>query len=170
MFTRDCGTDGVCNSDLQLQAAIIFDNNESTALLIDDYPVFEVEVKILNKEETAYLTYVTMEYPDPIQFSRSELLLGNTSIICLLPNTSNAKKNISRLLECDLMSPVTGRNRAVVVFRVRFYALSWPFHVDSFNISVEVKSASNEKAELLFDNAVTLTVPVEIRSHIELYG
>lgn len=164
IYTKNCGADSVCVADLQLQAWPIFGADaDETQLLIDDSPMFEVDVHISNAGELAYLTYVIMSYPDTIKFSRVRLLQGNSAITCLPPMSPNTTGS----LECDLVSPIV--SDVEVVFRLRFFAAALPFNMKSFNVSLEVKTASDEALDKLDDNFVNVTVPVEIRSLVTLH-
>ncbi|KAK7481297.1 hypothetical protein BaRGS_00027557, partial [Batillaria attramentaria] len=170
-FDTDCGHDGVCTSDLQLQAHAIFDNQDGDErLLINDSPIFEVEIRLLNLGETAFLTYVILDYPEEIGFSRVERVHGQSAIKCLPPKVPEASSNKTASLECDLMSPLAGRGQEEVVFKVRFHAFSVPFHMDELQINVEARTASQEAEGLRSDNYVNITVPLEIRSHVKLYS
>ena len=151
-------------ANLQIQARPIFGKDaDETQLLIDDSPMFEVDVHISNTGELAYLTYIVMSYPDTIKFSRVRLLQGNSAITCLPPVTHNTTGSI----ECDLASPIV--SDVEVVFRVRFFAAALPFNMESFNVSLEVKTASDEEGDKLDDNFVNVTIPVEIRSLVRLH-
>ena len=164
IYTKSCGDDGVCSADLQIQAWPIFGTDaDETQLLIDDSPMFEVDVHINNTGELAYLTYIIMSYPDTIKFSRVRLLQGNSAITCLPPITPNTTGS----LECDLASPIV--SDVEVVFRLRFFAAALPFNMNSFNVSLEVKTASEEEGDKLDDNFVNVTIPVEIRSLVRLH-
>lgn len=167
----DCGNDGICHADLRLQAHAVFDQHShiKNKLVIDRSPAFEVEVTLVNMGETAYLSYISMNYPDCIYFSRVYLLHGNSAVTCLSHKTVNEGNNTGGSLECDIVSPLAGMGKMKVVFRVRFFAVSWPFHRESFNVSVKAKTASMEKDKLQHDNAINITVPVVILSRLQLY-
>ncbi|XP_070211198.1 integrin alpha-4-like [Littorina saxatilis] len=165
IYMKDCGPDSVCMAELQINATPIFGTDaDQTQLLIDDSPMFEMDVHINNTGELAYLTYVVMNYPDTIKFSRARLLQGNSAVSCIPAKSPNT----SASLECDLSSPVVAG--VDVVFRVRFYAAALPFNMKSFNISLEVKTASDEAADRLGDNFVNVTIPVEIRSLVNIHS
>ena len=55
------------------------------------------------------------------------------------------------------------------MFRLRFFAAALPFNMNSFNVSLEVKTASEEEGDKLDDNFVNVTIPVEIRSLVRLH-
>ncbi|XP_076460601.1 integrin alpha-4-like [Babylonia areolata] len=165
IYTKGCGADDVCSSDLHLQAWPVFDRDPNiTKLLIDNSPMFEVDVHINNTGEIAYLTYVTVSYPESVKFSQAMIIHGNSAVLCTLVKSPN----VTMSLECDLALPVVAG--VEVVFRLRFFTAALPFNLTSFNVSLEAKTASREPVEKLLDNFVNVTVPVEIRSLVKLHS
>jgi hypothetical protein len=70
-------------------------------------------------------------------------------------------------LECDLASPVVAG--VDVVFMLRFYAASLPFHIRSFPMTFEVSTASDEPDHRRGDNKVDMTIPIRILSKVTLH-
>ncbi|XP_071102505.1 integrin alpha-4-like isoform X1 [Haliotis cracherodii] len=163
MYDRSCGSNNVCNSDINLMAVARYSQNDRY-LVMDDSPVFEIEVDLYNTGETAYLTVVTLTFPDSISFSRVRRVMGKNGVTCLSQNEADTVNDTARI-ECDIESPLEKNEE--VIFSIRFY--SPMFHHDdleNYNFTVVATTASED--EDLENNRVNVMVPVRMESKVKI--
>ncbi|CAG5128049.1 unnamed protein product, partial [Candidula unifasciata] len=163
VFALDCGEDHICNSSLGIQTTAIFDSG-GNYLMIDDSPSFELEIVITNSGEVSYLTVVTIEYPSIVDFSSMTVIEGTTSVNCV-PESEEAD-NAS--LHCDIMSPVTSKEK--VVLRARFYTYGIPYDIHKLEVKTKVISVSSSLKRNSSEVENVLIIPVRMRTDIRFYG
>ncbi|XP_041365899.1 integrin alpha-4-like isoform X2 [Gigantopelta aegis] len=160
-FAKDCGMDDICQSALFMTVKPEFSGRDSY-LVLDDSASFDLKVDLGNTGETAYQSMVRLIFPDSVSFSRLRVLSGTAEVACL-PQRAG-QDNETSVIECDVEEPV--QQGQVLILFVRFYVINWSYDLESFNVTVEVTTASEESD--LSDNANLVTIPVRLKSKLQL--
>ncbi|BFY98744.1 hypothetical protein BsWGS_01784 [Bradybaena similaris] len=163
IFALNCGEDHICNPSLDIKTTAIFDSG-GTYLIVDDSPSFELEIIVSNSGEISHLTVVSIEYPSTVDYSSVTVIEGTTSINC----ASEPERTDNATLNCDLMSPVTSKDK--VVLRARFYTYGTPYNIHKLEVKTKVKSVGPSMNTSRSEMENVLTIPVKMRTEIKFSG
>ncbi|KAK2837878.1 hypothetical protein Q5P01_015090 [Channa striata] len=149
-FTKDCGSDEVCNSDLVLRVKT---SSSSPVLVSSNNRELSFEVVVKNKKENAYNTQVLATYSSNLYYSSISPTEG---VKC----TSTQTQTVT----CQVGYPVLKTDEEVK-FRMNF-----EYSLDDLQNRAEVKfeAKSDSKEERPTDNNVDISIPVKYDAEIVL--
>ncbi|CAL1614875.1 unnamed protein product [Knipowitschia caucasica] len=154
-FTKDCGSDEVCVSDLVLSVHTLRQLSSSPPVLVranDKELSFTVKVK--NKKENAYNTQVVATYSSNLYYSSA--FPPNHRVSC----SSTQAQTVS----CQVGYPVLRTNEEVQ------FQLNFDYNLEQLQNKAEVQfeAKSDGKEERPADNKVSISVPVRYDAGIVL--
>ncbi|XP_034727464.1 integrin alpha-2 [Etheostoma cragini] len=154
-FTKDCGSDDVCVSDLVLSVKTDTKAPSSVPVLVSaNNRELSFEVVVKNKKENAYNTQVLATYS------------GNLYYSSIFPPTDEVKctSTQTQAVTCQVGYPVLKQDQEVK-FRINF-----DYNLDQLQNRAEVKfeAKSDGKEEIPADNKVDISIPVQYDAGIVL--
>ncbi|XP_028434288.1 integrin alpha-2 isoform X2 [Perca flavescens] len=154
-FTKDCGSDDVCVSDLVLSVKTATKASSSAPVLVSaNNRELSFEVVVKNKMENAYNTQVLATYSDNLYYSS------------VFPPTDEVKctSTQTQAVTCQVGYPVLKQDQEVN-FRINF-----DYNLDQLQNRAEVKfeAKSDGKEERPTDNKVDISIPVRYDAGIVL--
>ncbi|XP_030594293.1 integrin alpha-2 [Archocentrus centrarchus] len=155
-FTKDCGSDEVCVSDLVLSVKTDSKTSSSAPILVSaNNRELSFEVAVKNKKENAYNTQVVVTYSSNLYYSSVIPPTDGDGVKC----TSQTEKVI-----CQVGYPALKKDQEVK-FHINFeYSLNQLQNKASLNF--EAKSDSEE--ETATDNKVEISIPIRYDTGIVL--
>ncbi|XP_026198884.1 integrin alpha-2 [Anabas testudineus] len=154
-FTKDCGSDDVCISDLVLSVKTVTKTSSSTPVLVSaTNRELSFEVVVKNKKENAYNTQVMATYSSNLYYSS------------ISPPTDRVKctSTQSQTVTCQVGYPAL-RTDEEIKFRINFeYSLD--DLQDRAEVKFEAKSDSDEERPA--DNKVDKSFPIQYDAGIVL--
>jgi len=160
-FLKDCGTDGMCESDLNLSAKLLLSREADGTYVLHEGIDNEIilEVTIYNKEEDAHEATVTVTHPETLGFTGPDERGREYSCT-----------PVKNVIECSIGNPL--KNRQMAKFGIKmaklnntnlaFDASDWK----KFNISVVANTTSVELNA--FDNTAVMNVRVVSETDVEV--
>uniref|UniRef100_A0A665WHC3 VWFA domain-containing protein n=1 Tax=Echeneis naucrates TaxID=173247 RepID=A0A665WHC3_ECHNA len=154
-FTKDCGSDEVCISDLVLGVKRDPETSSSVPILVSaNNRELSFEVVVKNKKENAYNTQVLATYSSNLYYSSS------------FPSTDTVKCTSTHAptVTCQVGYPALKKNE-----EVRFQ-INFEYSLDQLQNRAEVKflAKSDSKEERPADNNVDISFPVQYDAGIVL--
>ncbi|XP_041856641.1 integrin alpha-2-like [Melanotaenia boesemani] len=153
-FTKDCGSDDVCESDLVLSVKPDTKVSSSSPILVSANKkelTFEVIVK--NKMENAYNTQVTAKYSSSLYYSS---VFPTEEVKC----TSSQQDTVT----CQVGSPALKKDQEVK-FEISF---DYNFNQLQNRAVVKFEAKSDGKEVQPADNSVDISIPVQYDTGIVL--
>ncbi|XP_053181489.1 integrin alpha-2-like [Scomber japonicus] len=154
-FTKDCGSDDVCVSDLVLSVKTDTKASSSAPVLVSDSNrelSFQVTVK--NKKENAYNTQVLVTYSNNLYYSS------------VIPPTDGVKctSTEAQIVTCQVGYPALKTNEEMK-FQINF---DYNQEVLLKQAKVKFEAKSDGKEERPADNTVEISIPVQYDAGISL--
>uniref|UniRef100_A0A7N6B7D8 VWFA domain-containing protein n=1 Tax=Anabas testudineus TaxID=64144 RepID=A0A7N6B7D8_ANATE len=155
-FTKDCGSDDVCISDLVLSVKTVTKTSSSTPVLVSaTNRELSFEVVVKNKKENAYNTQVMATYSSNLYYS---------SISPPVSDQVKCTSTQSQTVTCQVGYPAL-RTDEEIKFRINFeYSLD--DLQDRAEVKFEAKSDSDEERPA--DNKVDKSFPIQYDAGIVL--
>uniref|UniRef100_A0A7N8XYQ4 Integrin subunit alpha 2 n=1 Tax=Mastacembelus armatus TaxID=205130 RepID=A0A7N8XYQ4_9TELE len=146
-FTKDCGSDEVCISDLEL--SVKPDKNVPSA----NHRELKFEVVVKNKKENAYNTQILVTYSSNLYYSS---VFPSEGVKC-----TSAQ---AQIVTCQVGYPVLKKDEEVK------FTISFEYNLDQLQNRAEVtfKANSDSKEESPADNFVDISIPVQYDTGIVL--
>uniref|UniRef100_A0A8C8K4D9 Integrin subunit alpha 2 n=1 Tax=Oncorhynchus tshawytscha TaxID=74940 RepID=A0A8C8K4D9_ONCTS len=145
-FSKDCGSDDVCLSDLLLKMLVSFKDKR-----------LSFTVSVTNKKENAYNTQVTATYSKNLFFASISPPSDGTEVKC-----TSTKESLT--LSCQVGYPALRQNQEVT------FGINFDFNLNQLqteaDVSFEALSDSTEANPS--DNQASISVPVHYDSEISL--
>ncbi len=159
---KDCGLDGVCETDLYLKVKPILPKSRSY-LVIGESNHFQIEVFIQCLGEAAYQTELKLHYPKHLGFVRVQTLSTQHAPVTCFPKQGGKH---APSLTCDIANPLPGNSS--ILFQITFDTLHVTEDISNITIDMRVKSSSSEDSSQLKDNLQQLVIPVKIHSSLQV--
>ncbi|XP_078064815.1 integrin alpha-M-like, partial [Mustelus asterias] len=154
-FEKNCGTDGVCISDLQLEF-------NSTGFIVHSGAQFNLSVSLSNVREDSYHTNVEFRHPLGISFRKVTVLKSDRKIPIACDDTLTHED--FGLTNCRISHPVFPENRKVLFVLTLDVSNSDDW---DHSILVNVSAISeNEDTATLENNRAYLQIPVRYRVNL----
>ncbi|XP_062870087.1 integrin alpha-2 [Trichomycterus rosablanca] len=155
-FSKDCGTDEVCFSDLVLSV----DREQPTGptvLVSHQNRLLVFSVTVMNRKENAYNTRVTARYSTNLFYSSVTPPLDGTEVKC-----TSAKD--TELLACQVGYPALRTDQSVT------FKISFDFNLGQIqkDVKVDFKAESDSTEETLADNSEMVSIPVKYSTEMIL--
>uniref|UniRef100_A0A8C7SWK5 Integrin subunit alpha 2 n=1 Tax=Oncorhynchus mykiss TaxID=8022 RepID=A0A8C7SWK5_ONCMY len=145
-FSKDCGSDDVCLSDLLLKMLVSFKDKR-----------LSFTVSVTNKKENAYNTQVTATYSKNLFYASISPPSDGTEVKC-----TSTKESLT--LSCQVGYPALRQNQEVT------FGINFDFNLNQLqteaDVSFEALSDSTEANPS--DNQASISVPVHYDSEISL--
>ncbi|KAK7934404.1 hypothetical protein WMY93_005300 [Mugilogobius chulae] len=154
-FTKDCGSDEVCESDLVLNVKTLKELSSSAPVLVRaNDKELSFTVSVMNKKENAYNTQVVVMYSSNLYYS--SVFPPTDKVSCSSTQTQT--------VTCQVGYPLL-RTNAEVQFQINFdYNLEQP--QNKAELTFETKSDGKEERPA--DNKVSISIPVRYDAGIIL--
>ncbi|GAA6087408.1 integrin alpha-2 isoform X1 [Tachysurus ichikawai] len=155
-FSKDCGTDEVCYSDLVL--SVEREKPSGSSLLVSyKNRRLTLSVTVMNRKENAYNTRVTARYSSNLFYSSVTLPSDGTEVKC----TSSKDAEI---VMCQVGYPALRTDQSVT------FEISFEFNLAKLQKEVKVvfEAQSDSSEETPADNIETVTIPVQYETEIIL--
>ncbi|XP_062410940.1 integrin alpha-2-like [Sardina pilchardus] len=155
-FSKDCGTDDVCESNLQLSVKRSGQQSSSSPMLVSQKNrILSFTVSVTNKKENAYNTRVSATYSKNLFYASITQPSDGTEVKC----TSVAE---SQSLSCQVGYPALRKDQTVT------FELIFDFNFDQLQkeARVDFEAESDSKEETPTDNEASLSIPVQYDSEI----
>ncbi|XP_051923138.1 integrin alpha-2 isoform X2 [Hippocampus zosterae] len=154
-FTKDCGSDEVCVSDLTLSVTTDTKGSSSAPFLVSpNKRELSFEVTVKNKKENAYNTQVLVTYS------------GNLFYSSVFPPTEGVKCTSSQeqTVICQVGYPALKKDQ-MIKFQINFdYNLNHPLN----RAKVKFEAKSDSKEQVPADNQVDVSIPLQYDAGIVL--
>ncbi|KAL2099997.1 hypothetical protein ACEWY4_004391 [Coilia grayii] len=157
-FSKDCGTDDVCMSDLQLSVTRSGEQSSSSPMLVSQKNRrLSFIVSVTNKKENAYNARVSATYSKNLFYASITQPSDGTEVKCM----SVAE---SQTLSCQVGYPAMRKDQTVT------FELIFDFNFNQLQkeATVTFEAQSDSKEETTSDNEASLTIPVQYDSEIFL--
>ncbi|XP_070759947.1 integrin alpha-2 [Enoplosus armatus] len=154
-FTKDCGSDDVCISDLVLSVKTDTKSSSSAPVLVSaNNRELSFEVVVKNKKENAYNTQVLATYSSNLYYS--SVFPPMDGIKCTSTQTQT--------LTCQVGYPALKKNQEMK------FQINFDYNLDQLQKQAEVKfeAKSDGKEERPADNNVAISIPVRYDAGIVL--
>ncbi len=161
-FVKDCGRDGVCETDLHLRVKPILPKSR-TYIVIGESNHFQTEVTIQCTGEAAYQTQLKLHYPKHLGFVRVQTLSTHQVPVTCFPKRGG---KYEPSLTCDIANPLPGNTS--IMFQITFDTLHVTEDISNMTIDMRVESSSSEDSAQLKDNLQQLVIPVKIHSSLQV--
>ncbi|KAF7700788.1 integrin alpha-2 [Silurus meridionalis] len=154
-FSKDCGTDEVCYSDLVL--SVQRDPPTSSLLVSNNNRRLVLFVTVMNRKENAYNTRVTARYSSNLFYSSVSQPSDGTEVKC----TSSQD---TELVACQVGYPALKTDQSVT------FEISFDFNLAQLQKEVKVvfEAQSESKEETPEDNTETLMISIQYQTEIIL--
>ncbi|XP_026178156.1 integrin alpha-2 [Mastacembelus armatus] len=154
-FTKDCGSDEVCISDLELSVKPDKNVPSSGPVLVSaNHRELKFEVVVKNKKENAYNTQILVTYSSNLYYSS------------VFPSKEGVKCTSAQaqIVTCQVGYPVLKKDEEVK------FTISFEYNLDQLQNRAEVtfKANSDSKEESPADNFVDISIPVQYDTGIVL--
>ncbi|XP_078456128.1 integrin alpha-11-like [Lampetra planeri] len=161
-FTKDCGTDERCETDLVLTLEHdIKGTRESPYVVRSERNKHVVSITLENRRENAYNTRLNFTYSPNQELRNIDTEDGDVSVDCTVP------KDHPHSQLCKIGFPVF---RASAKMTIRFiFEFSRKNIMSTASFSAEVKSDSEETAQQLENNSARISVPLYYEADIILF-
>nr|XP_033787403.1 integrin alpha-2 isoform X2 [Geotrypetes seraphini] len=155
-FSKDCGEDEICVSDLALEIQQKTElDNKQLYIVNNKNRRLSFRVNLLNKKENAYNTRIDVIFSENLFFASSSLPTDGTEVLC-------QTGKYQELVSCQVGYPVFRKGQQVS------FDISFDFNLKHLQNTVfihfQALSESNEEQEL--DNMVNISVPVRYEAEI----
>ncbi|XP_019743363.1 integrin alpha-2 [Hippocampus comes] len=154
-FTKDCGSDEVCVSDLVLSVTTDTKGSSSAPFLVSpNKRELSFEVTVKNKKENAYNTQVLVTYS------------GNLFYSSVFPPTEGVKctSTQEQTVACQVGYPALKKDQ-MMKFQINFdYNLNHPLN----RAKVKFEAKSDSKEQVPADNQVDVSIPLQYDAGIVL--
>ncbi|XP_042278207.1 integrin alpha-2 [Thunnus maccoyii] len=154
-FTKDCGSDDVCISDLVLNVKTDTTASSSAPVLVNaSNQELSFEVTVKNKKENAYNTQVLVTYSNNLYYSS------------VSPSTDGVKctSTQTQIVTCQVGYPALKTDQEMK-FKINF---DYNQEVLQNRAEVKFEAKSDGKEEKPADNNVDITIPVKYDAGISL--
>ncbi|KAK2823772.1 hypothetical protein Q7C36_020372 [Tachysurus vachellii] len=155
-FSKDCGTDEVCYSDLVL--SVERETPSGSSLLVSyKNRRLTLSVTVMNRKENSYNTRVTARYSSNLFYSSVTLPSDGTEVKC----TSSKDAEI---VMCQVGYPALRTDQSVT------FEISFEFNLAKLQKEVKVvfEAQSDSSEETPADNMETMMIPVQYETEIIL--
>ncbi|XP_061762173.1 integrin alpha-2 isoform X2 [Nerophis ophidion] len=154
-FTKDCGSDEICVSDLVLSVNTNTKGSSSAPFLVSaNKRELSFEVTVKNKKENAYNTQVLATYSSNLFYSS------------VFPPTDGVKCSSSQeqTVTCQVGYPALKKDQAMK-FQLNFeYNLNYPLN----RAKVKFDAKSDSKEQVTTDNKVDVSIPLKYDAGVVL--
>nr|XP_033802845.1 integrin alpha-L [Geotrypetes seraphini] len=156
-FEKNCGEDGVCETDLR----IVFHSSGDKNMVLREAATVSPKLELENNGEDSYRTVLWFEFPQGLSFRKAsvEKTTGKTIVNCveMLKLEGEEKENSSKVF-CNISHPIFRRNIKALL-HLMFDVLTNSSWEDFLDMRAWVKS-DNEKKETLKDNTANWEIPI----------
>ncbi|XP_030065338.1 integrin alpha-L [Microcaecilia unicolor] len=156
-FEKNCGEDGVCETDLR----IAFHSSGDKNMVLREAATVNPSLELENNGEDSYRTVLWFEFPQGLSFRKASVKksTGKTIVSCaeMLKLEGEEKENSSKV-SCNISHPIFRRNIKAVL-HLMFDVLTNSSWEDFLDMRAWV-SSDNEKNETLKDNVADWKIPV----------
>ncbi|XP_028314428.1 integrin alpha-2 isoform X2 [Gouania willdenowi] len=147
-FTKDCGSDEVCVSDLVLSVKTTAESTSSAPVLVSaNSRELSFEVVVKNKKENAYNTHVLVTYSNNLYYSS------------IFPPTDEVKctSTQTEVITCQVGYPALKKDQEMK------FQINFDYNLEQLLNRAELKfeAKSDGKEERPADNKVSLSIPVK---------
>eukprot|EP00057_Strongylocentrotus_purpuratus_P026076 XP_011680550.1 PREDICTED: LOW QUALITY PROTEIN: integrin alpha-V [Strongylocentrotus purpuratus] len=150
---RNCMNE-TCVPDLRVRAS-----TETASLLVGSSESITIEVTIDNNGEDAYLSTLTVEVPQELQYAGFTRVQTDQIVTC---NSMVQSSEIS----CDVGNPFTAGT--TVILKMQFSSTNLPGNGDNVHFTFGVGSVESE--QMIADNEFNITVPLAIAADLSFHG
>ncbi|XP_051765574.1 integrin alpha-2-like isoform X1 [Ctenopharyngodon idella] len=158
-FSKDCGQDEVCFSDLVLtvESEQKLGSSKSPLVVSQNKKRLSFTVTVMNRKENAYNARVSVIYSRNLFYASFTPLIDGTEVKCTLMKDSDT-------LTCQVSYPAL-RTDQLVTFVVNF-----DFNMNQLlnDASVVFEALSDSTEETPADNRISVSIPVQYNSEIIL--
>nr|XP_021327895.1 integrin alpha-2-like isoform X2 [Danio rerio] len=156
-FSKDCGQDDVCLSDLVLTVESEEKLGKTPLVVSQNKRRLSFTVTVMNRKENAYNTRVSASYSSNLFYSSVTPLVEGTEVKCTPIKESN-------ILMCQVSYPAL-RTDQLATFVVNF-----DFNLNQLKkeAKVDFEALSDSTEETPADNKISISIPVQYNSEIIL--
>ncbi|XP_022541026.2 integrin alpha-2 [Astyanax mexicanus] len=156
-FSKECGPDEQCYSDLMLNVEREQHTSSSPLLVTNDNRKISFIVTVMNRRENAYNTRITARYSSNLFYSSVTPPSDGTEVKC-----TSAKD--TEIVTCQVGYPFIKTDQSVT------FLIHFDFNLGQLQkeVKVDFEAQSDSTEETLEDNKETVSVPVKYSSEIIL--
>ncbi|XP_029462663.1 integrin alpha-L [Rhinatrema bivittatum] len=156
-FEKNCGPDGVCETDLK----IAFHSSGDKNVVLKEAATVSPRLELENNGEDSYRTVLWLEFPESLSFRKASVLQSTSKTIAscvgILELEGEETQN-SRKVSCNISHPIFRRNTKALL-HLMFDVLTNSSWGDFLDMNGRV-SSDNEKNETFKDNVADWKIPV----------
>ncbi|XP_005392782.1 PREDICTED: integrin alpha-2 [Chinchilla lanigera] len=156
-FYKDCGSDGICISDLVLDVQQLPATQKQSFIVSNQNKRLTLSVTLKNKGESAYNTAIVANFSENLFFASSSMPVDGTEVTC---QVDSSQKSVT----CDVGYPAL-KSAQQVTFTINFdFNLQHLQNQAAFSFQAFSESEEANKA----DNSVSLKIPLLYDAEIHL--
>ncbi|XP_072028878.1 integrin alpha-9-like isoform X2 [Amphiura filiformis] len=159
-FVRACGSDTICETDMQVTSKIETIRKGEVLYLQADSNI-NIDVEVSNNGEEAHQAQLIIRHPSDVVYVGFKQFIGG--VFPCDPQGSN-----SNGILCQLGNPMSAQSK--VQFKLRFDVSSLRSDREFLNFTLLVETSSTESNATLSDNIAEPSIPVKVFADIIVRG
>ncbi|XP_057176989.1 integrin alpha-2 [Triplophysa rosa] len=156
-FSKDCGQDDICFSDLMLSVESEDKLGKTPLVVSHNKKRLSFTVTVMNRKENAYNARVSASYSSNLFYATVTPVTDGSEVKCTLMKESDT-------LVCQVSYPALRTDQSVS------FAIGFDFNLNQLQKAAEVvfEAVSDSTEETPADNKISVSVPVQYNSEIIL--
>ncbi|XP_051028323.1 integrin alpha-2 [Acomys russatus] len=156
-FHKECGSDGICISDLTLDVQQLPDTQNQPFIVSNQNKRLTFSVMLKNKGESAYNSAVQAEFSENLFFASFSMPVDGTEVTC---QVGSSQKSVT----CDVGYPALKSEQQVT------FTISFDFNLQNLQnqASINFQAFSESQETNKADNSVSLKVPLLYDAELHL--
>ncbi|PIK51056.1 putative integrin alpha-9 isoform X2, partial [Apostichopus japonicus] len=180
IFVQNCGSDGICQTDIELNVEAELPGNKRDELILGASPTLYINAKIDNNGEEAHQAILKVYHPSDMGYEGVEIeavtclpLADQRGDTCTAEIVANCLPQIgqdaSAIVECSLGNPMNAYNSATLKLRFDVSDIPWSQERE-INITMVVYTVSIETEEEKPNNMKQLKFSVIVEADLGVIG
>ncbi|XP_052015754.1 integrin alpha-2 [Apodemus sylvaticus] len=156
-FYKECGSDGICISDLILDAQQLPPIQNQPFIVSNQNKRLTFSVVLRNRGESAYNTVVLAEFSENLFFASFSMPVDGTEVTC---QVGSSQKSVT----CDVGYPALQSEQQVT------FAINFDFNLQNLQnqAAINFQAFSESQETNKADNSVSLTIPLLYDAELHL--
>uniref|UniRef100_A0A8C5KYY6 Integrin alpha-2 n=1 Tax=Jaculus jaculus TaxID=51337 RepID=A0A8C5KYY6_JACJA len=148
-FYKECGSDGLCVSDLVLEIQQLPDAQKQPFIVSSQNKRLTFSITLKNRGESAYNTAIIAEFSENLFFASFSMPVDGTEVTCQVGSSQTS-------VTCDVGYPALKSQQQVT------FTISFDFNLQNLQnqAAVDFQALSESRESNQEDNAVRLNIPL----------